>query len=88
MTLFLWGAFAFGATIAGLFFLRFYSETKDRFFLIFAAAFWVLALDRVALTLITPADENRHYVYLIRLVAFLLIIAGVLDKNRVGRDKA
>jgi hypothetical protein len=26
--------------------------------------------------------ESRHYVYVLRLLAFLLLIAGIVDKNR------
>jgi hypothetical protein len=31
---------------------------------------------------VQPNVETQHYVYLLRLLAFLLILAGVIDKNR------
>ena len=85
LSTFLWGGFSMGAIVAGLFFLRFYRDTRDRFFLIFALAFWVLALDRLFLTVFSPSNENQHYVYLMRLTAFLLIIGGIIDKNRSAK---
>jgi hypothetical protein len=68
-------------TIA-IFFLRFFHERKDRLFGYFAAAFGVLAMDWVAQAFVSPRHEQRHLLFLFRLVAFLLIIAGIIDKNR------
>ena len=49
---------------------------------------WMLALNGIVLLWAAPADEHRHYVYLIRLSAFLLIIAAIVDKNRsAGRPR-
>jgi hypothetical protein len=73
---------ATAALAAGLFFFRFWRESRDRLFAFFGAAFWVLALSWTLLALIDPSDETRPYVYAIRLVAFLLMIAGMIDKNR------
>ena len=42
MLTFLWGASALGCWVIGLFFLRFWRNTRDRLFAFFAAAFWVL----------------------------------------------
>ena len=83
--LFLWGASALACWAAGLFFLRFWRETRDRFFALFAVAFWVLAADWVALVIWNPPDETKHYFYGLRLVAFLLIIVAIVDKNRSSR---
>jgi hypothetical protein len=82
MLIFFWGISAAAAWVAGLFFLRFWTETRDRLFALFAAAFWVLGLSWTVLAAVPPTDETRHYVYLIRLAAFLLIGLAVLDKNR------
>jgi hypothetical protein len=82
MTLFAYGVLAaFSATIA-LFFLKFFRETKDRIFGFFAAAFAVLAVDWLGQGLVIPRHESQHYLFLIRLVAFILIIAGIVAKNR------
>lgn len=79
---FLNGAIAMGCWVAGLFFVRFWRETKDRLFGFFAAAFWVLAAERVGLLYAGPDEAARGTVYLARLVGFLLIILGIVDKNR------
>jgi len=72
------GALAMGFAVAALFFLRFWRESRDRLFLLFSAAFFLLGLDRV----IASATAVGDAVYLIRLLAFVLIVAAVLDKNR------
>jgi hypothetical protein len=82
MKLFLWGASALACWAIGTFFFRFWRETRDRFFALFAVAFWVLALDWLALALFNPPSESRAYFYLVRLLAFVLIAAAVVDKNR------
>lgn len=85
---FLNGVAAAGSIGVGLFFLRLWRETRDRFFALFGFAFWMLALNWAAFVWIVPADEHRHYFYLVRLLAFLLIIAAIVDKNRSsGRSR-
>lgn len=81
-----------GATIAltsmiALMFLRYHRSTRDRLFLIFALAFLVLSLNRLALTF-WHDDETRPFLYLIRLSAYLLILAGIWDKNRARSPAA
>jgi hypothetical protein len=76
---------ATAAVAAGLFFFRFWRESRDRLFGFFGAAFWVLALSWTLLALVNPTDETRPYIYAIRLVAFLLMIIGMIDKNRTIR---
>jgi hypothetical protein len=73
---------ATAAFASGLLLLRFWRETGDRLFAFFGGAFWLLSLSWALLALVNPGDETRPYVYAIRLVAFLLIIAGMVDKNR------
>lgn len=85
VVIFLQGVSAAGAWAAGLFFLRFWQESRDRLFAFFAAAFWLLALSWTLLALISPTEESRPYVYGLRLVAFLLIIAATVEKNRPRR---
>jgi hypothetical protein len=76
---------ATAALAAGLFFFRFWRESHDRLFAFFGAGFWVLAVSWALLALIDPSDETRPYIYAIRLVAFLLMIVGMIDKNRSSR---
>jgi hypothetical protein len=84
---FLNGAIMMGFTIVGLFFLRFHRSTRERLFAMFAAAFFVLGIERVALVSFDLATEFQPYIYLIRLLAFLLIIIAIVDKNRGTRAK-
>jgi len=51
-------------------------------FLFFAASFATLAGNWLALALIRPAPEAQHWIYLIRLAGFVLLIIGIIDKNR------
>jgi hypothetical protein len=76
------GAIGMGYAVAGLFFLRFWRETRDRLFLIFAGAFWLLGLQRLALAFSRNMVEDDTGLYLVRLFAFLLILAAIVDKNR------
>jgi len=76
------GAILMGYGVCALFFLRFWRATRDRLFAAFSAAFWVLALQRLALGLVEPLEEWRTGLYSFRLLAFLLIIGAILDKNR------
>lgn len=83
MNQFLSGAMAMGYMLAGLFFLRFFRETRDRLFAMFAASFAILGINRIAIAAANPADEASPILfYLIRLLAFLLILAAIIDKNR------
>jgi hypothetical protein len=75
------GAIVLGCLVAGLFFLRFWRRTRDRLFLIFAVALWTLGGNWLALAFIN-ADEVRTVLYAVRLAAFVLILAGIWDKNR------
>ena len=84
---FLNGAILMGFVVAGLFFLRFHRRTRERLFAIFAASFFVLGFERIVLACVPPEAEFRPYVYLIRLIAFLLIIVAIADKNRGAKPK-
>ena len=85
MTFFFHGAIALGCWAIGLFFIRFWSKVHDRLFLILAASFWLLGAERVLLASVAVDQEGRPLIYILRLIAFLLIIFAVLDKNRGGR---
>jgi hypothetical protein len=82
MELMLLGAISMGSLVAGLFFLRSWRNTKDRFFLFFAASFFVEGMNRFVLGLSANPNEADPFVYVVRFVAFLLILIGIADKNR------
>jgi hypothetical protein len=84
---FLLGAATMGFATAGLFFFRFWHQTRDRLFLIFALSFWMLGLNRIVQVMIgSDQREFEHYFFVVRLVAYLLIIVAILDKNRSTSD--
>jgi uncharacterized membrane protein HdeD (DUF308 family) len=75
------GATALGCCAIALFFLRFWRDTADRLFLIFAVAFGVFAVNRILLSVLDDQSEARTAVYLARAIAFGLIALAVVDKN-------
>ncbi len=85
---FLSGMTTMGFAVAGIFFLRFWRRTRDKLFLAFAAAFWLLALNQALVGLLEAPREDKVWIYLIRLAAFMLIIFAVAAKNlgRPNRD--
>jgi hypothetical protein len=82
MKSFLWGALTVETAVAAVFFLRYWRVSGDRFFGYFALAFAFMALNWIVVSSIDPKLEVTHYAYFLRLIAFVLIIGGVLDKNR------
>ena len=80
---FMLGTLVMGCFVAGLFFLRFWRKTHDRLFAIFAGAFWLLGANWLALTF-TEVDEVKTLLYAVRLLAFVLILFAIIDKNRTG----
>jgi hypothetical protein len=80
------GAIAAASIIAGLFFLRYWKSTGDRFFLFFALSFGLEGANRVLLGLLGGVREDAPAYYSIRLIAYSLILIAILDKNRLGRN--
>ncbi len=81
MTVFAYGVIAAGYLIAGVFFLRFWSKTRESLLLIFACAFCLLAISQTLLGLLDLDREEQSWIYLIRLLAFSLIIIGIASVN-------
>jgi hypothetical protein len=79
---FLVGAIVMAASVIALFFLRYWRQTHDRFFLYFALAFILEAIQRL-LGALLPADApDTPLYYLIRLAAYGLILLAIIGKNR------
>ena len=76
------GAIALGSAVAGLFFLRFWQRTKDRLFLYFSFSFLLQAFSRVLMGLSAASSDEHPAIYLIRSIAYGLIIFAIVDKNR------
>jgi hypothetical protein len=80
---FLDGASCLACAAVALVFLRFWRRGGDRLLLLFALAFVVLAVNRIGLALLGDEGEADTFVYLARALAFGLILAAIVDKNRV-----
>jgi hypothetical protein len=76
------GLITMGFLVSGLFFIRFWARTRDALFAAFAAAFWLLAANQALLALSNLPVEERSWIYLLRLAAFILIILAIVLKNR------
>jgi hypothetical protein len=76
------GMCAATAMAIGLLFFKFWQDSRDRLFLYFAIAFWLLSSSWALLGFLAPEAESRPYVYGLRLIAFLLVIAAIIEKNR------
>lgn len=81
MTAVISGAVAMASAVAALFFLKYWHQTRDRFFMMFSLAFAIDSAGRFSLALIGAAEDFEPYAYLTRLLTFGLIIAAVIDKN-------
>lgn len=79
------GALAMGYLVTALFFLQFWKQSRDRLFIIFSSAFALLAVQRVSVSVAGNWSENTVPLYLLRLFAYVLILAAVIDKNRAAR---
>jgi hypothetical protein len=79
---FLLGGIAIASLVAGLYFFRFWRHTHDRFFVFFALSFWIEAVNRFAMLALATTNEDAPLHYLVRLLAYGLIIAAIVDKNR------
>ena len=79
---FLSGAVTLGFFVCGLFFLKFWRRTRDELFIAFALAFALLGMGQAVLGLANIPQEERSSLYLIRLLAFLIILVAIFRKNR------
>jgi hypothetical protein len=86
MNEFLSGAVTLGYLVAALFFLRFWRSTTDRLFLAFAVAFALFALNQGLAPALAVYRESTSFIYGLRVLGFLLIVAAIVDKNLSGRS--
>jgi hypothetical protein len=75
------GAVTAGFVVCALFFTRFWRRTNDGLFLAFAVCFALLAVGQALSTLLGLPQEERSWIYILRLVAFSIVIIAVLRKN-------
>jgi len=81
---FITGAITALHVVAGLFFLRFWRRTRDALFLHFALAFWLFAINQGVVAMGGILREEQSWIYLLRLLAFALIIVAIVRKNLEG----
>ncbi len=79
------GATTMALLAIGVFFLRFWRKSGDRLFAMFAAAFWLMAANRLGLSLMSQEREQLTWLYAVRLAAFVLILVAIVDKNRATK---
>jgi hypothetical protein len=78
---FLLGVIATTSLIAALYFFKFWKSTRDSLFLCFSIAFFIEGLNRTAIIFVANPNEGASWIYLVRLLAFLIILGGILNKN-------
>jgi hypothetical protein len=78
---FLAGMITMGFVVAALLFFRFWWRTRDGLFATFGAAFLLLALNQAVAALALLPREEQPYAYLLRLLAFSLLIVAIVRKN-------
>lgn len=78
---FIRGAVAMGFLVAAGFFIRFWRQTRDRLFCLFAIAFVLISANNALQTVMHESVQNNILPYVIRLLAFLIIALAIIDKN-------
>lgn len=79
---FLLGVIATASVTAAAFFWKFWKQTHDVLFLAFSAAFLVEGINRVCVLLLERPNEGHPFIYIVRFLAFLLILLAIANKNR------
>jgi hypothetical protein len=83
MRLVLLGGLVAACVFAATFFLRFWWRSRDRFHAFFAAAMMLLGFNWAAVAgFRSSASEPHSEIYLARLLAFVLILIAIIDRNR------
>jgi hypothetical protein len=85
MSNFIWGACAMASLVIAAFFWKFYRRTSDRLLAMFALAFVTLSVHWIGLGIAQPQEDTRHYFFVLRLLAFLIIAVAIVDKNRTAK---
>ena len=82
MDQFLSGAVVMGFAVASLLFLSYWRRTRQSLFLTFAASFTLMAINHAWLAVTDIPVEDRSPLFLLRLLAFALIIVAIVQSNR------
>ena len=88
MKTFLWGVLTMACAVAALFFYHYWKMSRERLFAYFTVAFGAMAIDWLGHAIIPdPNNPLRPEVYAVRLVAFIVILIAIIDKNRQARRR-
>ena len=87
MTEMMYGAISMASLTIALFFLRFWRNTGDRFFMYFALSFFIEGLHRIYSAVLNETGEDTPLHYLIRVAAYGLILWAILEKNLPQRGR-
>lgn len=68
-----------------IFFFRFWSEKRDALFLFFALAFALMAVSTFVVVLVGQVADFAPIAYVLRLLAYVLIIFAIVNKNRPSK---
>ena len=79
------GALVMACAVIGLYFLRFWKSSRDSFFLWFALAFWIQGAQWLHSGMHAHLTDYSPIYYVMRLVAYGLIAAAILQKNLRSR---
>ena len=75
------GALVLACAVIGLYFLRFWKSSRDPFFLWFALAFWIQGAQWLHSGLHAHLSDYSPIYYVMRLVAYALIVVAIAQKN-------
>lgn len=81
---FLLGVVVTASLTASVFFLKFWRQTRDPLFLAFGAAFLIEGANRIGFLFVAVPNEGSSSIYVLRLLAFLLILGGIVYKRTQG----
>ncbi len=88
MSLFIHGALMICFFLLGMYFFKFWKKTKDTLFIYFGLAFLLMSANRIGFLFSSQeVIEAKTWLYLLRLVAFALIIMGIISKNQPTREE-
>ncbi len=79
---FISGAIVMGFGIACLLFVKYFRRTQQKLFLIFAASFFLLAVNYGWLAITQIPSEERSPIFLMRFIAFALIPVAIFQSTR------
>lgn len=69
-----------------IFFFRFWTEKRDALFLFFALAFSIMAVSTCVVIVSGRAADFAPVAYVLRLLAYLVIIFAIVNKNRPEKE--